>query len=329
MQLKNIGNEIIKVQDKGTLAVFTDDVVGPLYLDICVRSLEEAGFRVAAYTLPNGEESKSGETYLKLMEFLAEVPLTRTDGVVALGGGAVGDIAGFAAATFLRGIKVIQVPTTLLAAVDSSVGGKTAINLKAGKNLAGAFHQPALVFQDAQLLRSLPEDTVRDGMAEVIKYGMIEDAALFEILKDTGSFRRDPAGIIARCVGIKHKFVEEDEFDLGVRHLLNFGHTIAHAIEILSDFQISHGSAVAKGMDRITRIAADMGWCGRDCCDELRAMLLSYGFDLSIPYTNDEIYEIMKSDKKRKNNEIDIVIPEKIGTCVRKRMTIEELRNIL
>ena len=329
MQLSNIGEEVLKVQSGGKLVIVSDRNVAKLYLDTCKESLETAGFSTYTYIIEPGEESKGGNTYLKILDFLADIPLTRTDGIVALGGGIVGDLAGFVAATYLRGIKVIQVPTTLLAAVDSSVGGKTAINLKAGKNLAGAFHQPALVFQDSELLKSLPESIFRDGLAEVIKYGVIADEEFFDLLQDTIYVKNHIDEIVDRCVAIKKKYVEEDEFDMGVRHMLNFGHTIAHAIEKMSNFEISHGSAVAMGMDMIAQISVRQGWCYELCARRIRKMILTYGFKLEVPYSKKDIYEVMKSDKKRESDHIDIVVPERIGKCRLQRLSITELGEIL
>ena len=329
MRLAEIGREVLKVQDGGSIVIVSDENIAPLYLDKCKESLEASGFKVYTYVVEPGENSKSGETYLEILNFLADIPLTRTDGIVALGGGIVGDLAGFVAATYLRGIKVVQVPTTLLAAVDSSVGGKTAINLKAGKNLAGAFHQPIIVFQDVELLKTIPENTFRDGMAEVIKYGCIADAELFENLKDPAYVKENLESIVHRCVAIKRKYVEEDEFDMGVRHMLNFGHTIAHAIEKLSGYETSHGSAVAIGMDMISKISVKQGWCDTATAEAIHDILVKYGFDLEVKYLNDEIYEIMKSDKKRESRHIDIIIPRSIGVCEMKRLSIKELREIL
>lgn len=329
MQLDKLGCRVRDIVSGGSLTVVTDEHVEKLHLQRCRDTLEEAGFAVHSFVIPPGEGSKDGQTYLELVNFLAEIPLTRADAVVALGGGVVGDLAGFAAATYLRGIKVIQVPTTLLAAVDSSIGGKTAINLKAGKNLAGAFHQPALICCDAELLRTLPEDVFLDGMAEVIKYGVIADAQLFQQLTDPQETRVRLAEVIERCASIKMRFVEEDEHDTGIRQMLNFGHTIGHAIEKASGYQISHGKAVAKGMARIAEIAARCGWCSRNTEKEIRAVLETYGFDLDISYSNETLYEIMKTDKKRKGRFIDIVVPEEIGRCRLQRLTTEELGEIL
>ena len=329
MRLEELGCRVREVVGGGSLAVVTDENVEKLYLQRCVQSLTEAGFTVDSFVVPPGEGSKDGETYLRLVNFLAQIPLTRADGIVALGGGVVGDLAGFAAATYLRGIKVIQVPTTLLSAVDSSVGGKTAINLEAGKNLVGAFHQPALVCCDAGLLKSLPVSVYQDGMAEVIKYGVIADADLFRKLKDPEKTREDIEEVIERCVSIKKKFVDADERDTGVRQMLNFGHTIGHAVEKASRYRISHGSAVAKGMARIAEISVRQGWCGAETAEQITSILNSYGFDLDIAYSNEILYDIMEKDKKRKGHYIDIVVPEEIGKCRLQRLTTEELREIL
>ena len=326
---KGFGEAVRRVVGGDTIVVVTDENVKPLYLDEYMQDLQDAGFDVYSFTVAPGEESKSGEVYLKLINYLAEIPLTRADALVALGGGVVGDLTGFAAATYLRGIKVIQVPTTVLAVVDSSIGGKTAINLPAGKNLAGAFHQPALIWRDVSLLESLPADDYLNGMAEVIKYGVLGDTDLWLLLLNANTNNNNMPEIIERCVSIKNRIVAEDEFDNGTRQLLNFGHTIGHAIERASDFAVSHGFAVAKGMAAMADISARQGWCTEECAGEIRTLLENYGFDLSIDYSMDELYNIMLSDKKRKGGVIDLVVPEYIGKCVLKRVTTEELKDIL
>lgn len=327
--MQGLGEAVKKVLGGDTLVVVTDENVKPLYLDKCVKELEDSGFKVCSYVVAPGEESKSGETYLKLMNFLAEIPITRADGLVALGGGVVGDLTGFVAATYLRGIKVIQVPTTVLALVDSSIGGKTAINLPAGKNLAGAFHQPALIWRDLSMLESLPPEIFLEGMAEVLKYGVLADEELWKLLSDVSNVKVNLPEIMERCVSIKTQIVAEDEFDNGKRQLLNFGHTIGHAIERASDFGVGHGFAVAKGMAEVADISARQGWCSKECAAEIRSLLEEYGFDLSIDYKMEELYKIMLSDKKRKAGVIDLVVPERIGKCVLKRISTEELREIL
>ena len=329
MKLREIGKYLNEIQDGGRICIVTDSNVVPLYLKPCRDSLESAGYEVYEYILPAGEASKNAENYLKLLEYLVSVSMTRSDGIVALGGGMVGDLAGFAAATYMRGIPVYQVPTTLLAAVDSSVGGKTAIDLPAGKNLVGAFHQPKLVLQDSSLLDTLPPEIYREGMAEVIKYGMIESPSLFEALKDPAKTKENLQDVIATCVNIKKKYVEEDERDIGIRHKLNFGHTLGHAMEILSDYNLSHGDAVAKGMYWMTQIAVTEGWCEPRVLEELETILIAYGFDLTLDYNRDEIYRVLCSDKKRTGNRIRIVTPDEVGQCRIRTMKLEEVKVLL
>lgn len=329
MELERIGEYLSDIQTGGKICVISDSNVAPLYMERCTASLESEGYETYQYILPAGESSKNGENYLRILEYLASISMTRSDGIVALGGGMVGDIAGFAAATYMRGIKVYQVPTTLLAAVDSSVGGKTAIDLSVGKNLAGAFHQPKLVLQDSALLDTIPEDIYREGMAEVIKYGMIEDAQLFQQLKNPEETRAHLDQIIRTCVNIKKKYVEADEFDRGLRHMLNFGHTLGHAIEMASHFTLSHGDSVAKGMYWITKIVVEKGWCSEGTLSELTNLLKAYDFDLTLPENTEEIYRILCSDKKRTGDTIRMIVPEEIGNCRIREMNIQEVKDLL
>lgn len=329
MKLADLGAEAAKAVKGRRTAVVTDSNVADFWLDQAAESLEKAGFQVSTFVVPAGEETKNGETWLSLESDFADIPLTRTDSVVALGGGMIGDLAGFAAATYLRGIPVIQVPTSLLAAVDSSVGGKTAINLPEAKNQVGAFHMPVLVLQDPALLSTIPEEVFLDGMGETIKYGMIADEELFEKLRDTSALKKDPEPFVTRCVEIKTKFVEEDEFDFGLRRILNFGHTIGHAVEQLSGYSISHGRCVVKGMVRMTDIAVRQGWCEPSVKDRLVSILTDYGYDLTISYTNDQLLEVMKNDKKRESDQIELVAPERVGRCVLKKVSIGQMAQLL
>ncbi len=329
MRLEELGKAASFVVKGKSAVIVTDKNVEKLYLERCTETLEKEGFKINTFVVEPGEESKSGKTYLELLNFLAEIPLTRTDFLVALGGGVVGDLAGFAAATYLRGIDVIQVPTTLLAAVDSSIGGKTAINLEAGKNLAGAFHQPVLVWQDSSLLDSLSEEIFKDGMAEVIKYGVLQDQELFCALKDPEWTKENIDKVIEKCVSIKKSYVEEDEFDKGKRQLLNLGHTIGHAMEKATDYGVSHGSAVAKGMLSIARISRKQGWCDERTENEIKEILERYKFDVEITQAPEVLYDMMLSDKKRKGSDIDLVVPYEIGKCALKRISIEELKELL
>ena len=312
--LRDIGNAAAKVVKPCKAAIVSDSNVFPLYGESVKNALLNAGFEVVHFTFPAGEESKNGTVYLKLLNFLAESQLTRSDCLIALGGGVVGDMTGFAAATYLRGIAYIQVPTSLLAAVDSSVGGKTAIDLPAGKNLAGAFYQPRLVLCDTDTLNTLPEDIFRDGCAEVIKYGVLYDPKLFSHLKEYGlDFSREE--VIARCVELKRNVVVEDEFDHGARQKLNLGHTIGHGVEAQSHFEISHGKAVAIGMAIVSRAAAAKGICTETAKDEIISVIDRFGLPTCTEYTAAQLYNSALSDKKRSGGTVNLIIPEAIGRC--------------
>ena len=322
--LAGIGDMISPILGKCRLAVLTDSNVDALYGSAMMEYLASAGYDACKYVIPAGEASKCAENLLSFLNFLAQEQLTRSDAVVAFGGGVVGDLGGLSASLYLRGVKYIQVPTTLLAAVDSSVGGKTAIDIPAGKNLVGSFYQPSLVCCDTALMDTLPSDIYRDGCAEVIKYGMILDAWLYDTLH---AVPFDREAVVARCVEIKRDVVQQDEFDNGVRGLLNFGHTFGHAIEKLSDFGVSHGEAVAKGMVIAARIAPLCGLC--NVADELSALLLQYGFDITCGYSANEIYNALLSDKKRRGGNISVILPRAIGECVLYDMPVEELKGLL
>ena len=324
--LPQLGERLRGVCQGSTAAIVSDSHVYPLYGEAAEKSLKDAGFRVLNFVFPAGEESKNAETYLNLLNFLAEKEVTRTDCLVALGGGVVGDLTGFAAATYLRGIPYIQVPTTLLAAVDSSVGGKTAIDLPTGKNLVGAFCQPKMVLCDIETLNSLPEDIFRDGCAEVIKYGMIGDRDLLDLLGQK-HFRADPEEVVARCIAMKRDLVEADEFDTGARQLLNLGHTIGHGIEAGSDYAISHGKAVAVGMTIITRAAIAEGLYPDESLSNLQKILKQYGLPDTTGYSAADLYEKTLSDKKRTGGTITLVVPTAWGKSVLHKVPVKDLKN--
>ena len=304
------------------LAIITDDRVDSLHGEALEAALSD--FEWVKFVFKNGEASKNIKIYGEILEFLAENDITRTDAIVAFGGGVVGDMAGFAASTFLRGIRFVQIPTTLLAMVDSSVGGKTAIDLSAGKNLCGTFWQPSLVLCDPYLLRTLEDETFSDGMAEVIKYGVIRDRSLFDTLLEK-NVKEDPAAVIARCVAIKRDIVNEDERDTGVRALLNFGHTAAHGIEKLSDYKITHGRAVGAGMVIAARGASALGLCDQRVTDDIIKALKLYGLTDKCDFSAEGLASVSLSDKKRDGGSITLVLPEKVGCCILKRIPIEEL----
>lgn len=322
--LPRIGEFIRPIVGECRVAVLTDSNVDELYGDMLVEALGVSGYAADKFVVPAGEASKCADNLLEFLNFLAECRLTRSDAVIAFGGGVVGDMAGLSAALYLRGVKYIQIPTTLLAAVDSSVGGKTAIDIPAGKNLVGAFYQPSLVCCDTALMDSLLPDVYRDGCAEVIKYGVILDRELYDKLH-TQPFDRE--AVVARCVEIKRDVVQQDEYDNGLRGLLNFGHTFGHAIEKMSNFEVSHGSAVAKGMVVAAKMAPLCGLC--DVSEELTALLLEYGFDISCGYSADELFDAILSDKKRRGGNITVVLPKAMGECVLVTLPVEELHDKL
>lgn len=310
------------------MAVITDDTVAPLYLERVVRSLTGAGFAVVSYVFPAGEAHKNMDTLSAILEFLAREHLTRTDCVAALGGGVVGDMAGFAAAVYLRGIRYVQLPTTLLAAVDSSVGGKTAIDLAAGKNLAGAFLQPAAVLCDTECLQSLPADVFADGAAEAIKTGVLSDESLFALFED-GTLTAAPADVIARCVAYKAGVVERDETEQGERKLLNLGHTVGHAIEKCSGFCIPHGHAVAAGLAVMARAAERLGWTKEPIAARIAACLAKNDLPTGTDFSAQDLARAALSDKKRAGDTITIVVPRRIGTCQLHKLPVAELEHLI
>jgi len=350
--LKDAGSLTASAIKSKTAAIICDSNVGAIYASTVEESFKKAGINTVKYIFPAGETSKCPEQYIKLLEFLAENHLTRKDAIVAVGGGVTGDLAGFAAATYLRGISLVQIPTSLLAAVDSSVGGKNGIDLTAGKNLAGAFYQPDIVICDVEAFKTLPKKEFISGMAEVIKYGVISDKELFDILASEDTAKRlmeIPESyvnikeknerckeldrefieeIVARCVAAKAHIVEEDEFEGGLRKLLNYGHTAAHAIEKLTDYEITHGEAVGAGMVIAVEYAEAMGKCSKETVEKIKKIIDMYKLPGSIEVTAeywgkerellaaDKLTNAALSDKKVANGSIDLILPEEIGQCV-------------
>ena len=326
--LSELGNLIAGIHSGCTAAIISDSNVWPLYGRAVTQSLSDAGFHAINYVFPAGEASKNFNTYLDILNFLSTNHVTRTDLIIALGGGVVGDIAGFAAASYLRGIAYIQLPTTLLAMVDSSVGGKTAIDLPVGKNLVGAFKQPSLVVCDIDALDTLPKKQFLDGCAEVIKYGMLYDSDLIRYLSDAGpEFQRE--FVIGKCVGYKRDVVQNDEFDKGERQKLNFGHTIGHAIEAMSHYQITHGQAVAAGMAIITKSSASRNLCSAQLYDTLIRLLNKFCLSTNTNFTADELYSIAISDKKRLGDTVNLIIPRDFGNCEIYPFAVSELKSFI
>lgn len=304
------GELIAEVTSSRKVVIVTDDTVGGLYGETVLTSLRDSGFECDIFTFPHGEQSKCLSNLGDIFDFLCKCNITRSDILIALGGGVVGDITGFAAASFLRGIDFVQIPTTLLAQVDSSVGGKTAVNIKGGKNLVGAFKQPSLVICDSDTLKTLPRETLAEGMGECIKYGMIRDEKLFELMEshtlDTLDEIMDE--MVYSCVDIKRSVVENDEFDKGERMLLNFGHTLGHALEAWHNYtDYAHGYGVAAGMCMITDILApDLSDRLKKCCE---AYELPTGTDIPMS----ELLPFCKIDKKNEAKNINYIVCREIG----------------
>lgn len=321
--------ELCREMNGGSRVLIVSDThVGPLYGDRAAASLEAAGYAVSRYLFPAGEASKRLDTVREMYSALAAGSFTRSDLIVALGGGVTGDMAGFAAASYLRGIRYVQLPTTLLSAVDSSVGGKTAIDLAAGKNLAGAFLQPTAVLCDTDCLRSLPAAVFADGAAEAIKTGVLSGDTLFSLFED-GTLTDAPAEIIARCIRYKAGVVERDEKEQGERRKLNLGHTVGHAIEKCSGYAIPHGHAVAAGLAVMARASERLGWAEPGVSARIAACLEKNGLPTGTDYPAEALAKAALADKKRSGDSITIVVPRAIGGCELKRIPVTELLPII
>ena len=309
-----------------TAVLVSDDEVHKIYADRVKASLKAAGFRIEEFVFPHGEQNKTPETVNALWRFMAQREITRADIIVALGGGVVGDVSGFAASSYLRGVDFVQIPTSLLAMVDASIGGKTAVNLPEGKNLVGAFWQPKLVLSDYSVLETLPAEYFTDGLAEVIKYGFINDKELLTALKKD---RFDSEEIISRAIKDKKALVEADERDCGARQLLNLGHTLGHAVEKCSDFSLSHGRAVAIGMALVTKAAVKRNLCRADVLTELLGLLQKYNLPSDTTYEAEEIYRFALHDKKRAGQNLTLVLPICLGKSVLYPLKAEELAGFI
>ncbi len=313
--LKNAGSYIRNLFKGRKIMVISDDNVFPLYGQCLLDSLKD--YDCHTLVLPHGEPTKSFKTLPAVYTSLLDAGISRSDLVIALGGGVIGDLAGFAAASYLRGVKLVQIPTSLLAQVDSSVGGKVAVDLPQGKNLVGAFYHPKMVLIDPDVLDTLPPHFISDGMGEVIKYGCIKDRALFDRLCSRSSFedlKPELTEIIARCVDIKRIVVEADQFDTGERMLLNFGHTLAHTIEQHYHYKReSHGEAVGIGMYQITRLAEEKGLSPAGCADRIRKALDIYGLPHECGLHLSDLTGAVALDKKNLNGHLNVVLLKEIG----------------
>lgn len=313
--LANAGTYIKDVFHGKKIMIISDDNVFPLYGQTVLDSLSD--YECHSLVLPHGEPTKSFQSLPKIYSALLDAKLSRSDLVIALGGGVIGDLAGFAAASYLRGIKLVQIPTSLLAQVDSSVGGKVAVDLPQGKNLVGAFFHPKTVIIDPDVLNTLPEHFISDGMGEVIKYGCIKDKSLFEKLTAHSSFedlKPELTEIIACCVDIKRVVVEADQFDTGERMLLNFGHTLAHTIEQHFNYEReSHGEAVGIGMYQIAKLSEAKGLTDAGCAEDIRKALEIYGLPAACNLPMNVLTDAISLDKKNLNNHLNVVLLHSIG----------------
>ena len=311
------------------ITIVCDDITGSLFYEKIFKDIKKSFPDIDIYNvaITHGEDSKNIKNYSRILDHMAANHMTGSDILMALGGGVVGDITGFAAATYLRGIAFIQIPTTILAAVDSSVGGKTAINLREGKNLAGAFWQPTAVLCDMDCFFTLDADTKADGISEIIKYGILKDEALFTSL-EVEDFDKNIIDYIKKSVTIKAEIVGRDEHESGERKLLNYGHTIGHAIEKLSDFRITHGHAVAVGMATMARISDRLG-ISEGIYERIVFVLKRYGLPTESTYAANRVFEAALSDKKRRGSSITLVMAQQIGHCILKDTSLDDLRNYL
>ena len=326
--IRDIGRELSAVKTGVKLAFIYDGNIPEEAVNDCQNSMLEAGFDVAKIKIAGGEGCKSIEKYQMLISLLIEEEISRDDLIVVMGGGALCDLAGFVAASYLRGIDYVQIPSTLLAMVDSSIGGKTGINIEKGKNLIGAFHTPRLVFRDTKLLRSLDPAVFWDGFGEVIKYAMLSKP-VYELVAGQADTGLDLEAVISECARFKYEVIREDFEDRGLRKTLNFGHTLGHAIEKASKYEVSHGMAVVKGMDLMFRISVGEGWCDESIQEAFLALIDEYDYDASIDCGVDELIEYVKADKKRSGDYIDIVIPCEMNKCKIKRLLVTELASLL
>ncbi len=322
------GELIQKIHRPCKAVIISDSNVAPLYENRLKESLSGCGYTVLSFVFPAGEGSKNMATFSEIVNFLAKNKVTRSDLLIALGGGVVGDITGFAAACYLRGIPFVQIPTSLLAMVDSSVGGKTAIDLPAGKNLVGAFYQPSLVICDTDTLETVPEDIFRDGCAEVIKYGVLFDKELFcKLLTEGLAFDREE--VIFRCVELKRDVVQEDEFDTGKRQLLNLGHTVGHAIEKLSNLTVSHGQAVAIGMAIIAKCAEETASCEIGTYKQVYDVLRKFSLPTETTFDEEALCNAMLSDKKRFGGTVNLIVPNAIANCTIRPTDVTQLKSFI
>lgn len=321
------GALVKKVLKSPRLLIITDDIVNSLYTGIVAESLVKSGYQVEIFVIENGEKSKCLSVYGAILDYLADGGFTRKDGIIALGGGVVGDLAGFVAATYLRGIEFVQIPTTLLAQIDSSVGGKTAIDVSAGKNLVGAFWQPSLVIADILTLNTLPQKEIENGLGELIKYACLIGGEAYELVAK--GFDKDTQRAVELSIAYKRDIVEADEREGGVRRLLNLGHTVAHGIEKLSGYTFTHGKAVACGIMAIADAEHRRGTLASEEYYKIKDLYAVYNVDYTLPYKLADICEVARVDKKAEGKDINLVTIKAVGDCVVEKIEVAKLKEYL
>lgn len=336
--LDHVGNAARGAVKGPNAFIVSDTNVWPLYHEPVEQYLTDAGFSVAHYVFPAGEASKNLSTLSDVLEAMAEAELGRDDIVIALGGGVVGDVAGYAAASYMRGIAVVQVPTSLLAMVDSSVGGKTAVDLKGGKNLAGAFWQPSAVIASIACLSTISPELLTDSCGEVIKHGVLADPAMFAELEASPINTRDAEGnldyerlerIVSRNIEIKRDVVDQDEKEQGLRQTLNLGHTIGHAIEAANNYELGHGSSVAAGMCFIARACAKLGICPAEDAERIVACVAAHGLPTTSDIDTETLYTFALADKKRHGNTMNVNMIKDIGNVYVQKMPLDEFKELI
>lgn len=332
--LTQVGSWAKNIWQTQKIAIITDETVDGFYGETVLKSLQAAGFDAVKLVVPVGEKSKSLERMSECFDFLAENQMTRSDGILALGGGVIGDLAGFVAATYMRGIHFLQVPTTLLAQVDSSIGGKTGVNTTKAKNLIGSFWQPDGVLIDIATLNTLEPRRVREGTAEIVKYGAIADKELWDLLDsftDQQELLEQANKVIMACLKIKKKVVEEDELDNGIRLILNFGHTIGHAVENTIGYGVvTHGEGVAIGMIQISSAAERRGEMPEGITEALKKMVEKFGLPTAHePWDEEALYEALTHDKKTRGSAIKLILLDEIGQARIQKVLIETMKDYL
>lgn len=326
--LKNCAQFIAPVIKAKRLLIITDSNVEKLQLNTVLKAFENTDFEVYTHVFEAGEQNKTLSAVSSIYNSLCKHNFTRKDCIIALGGGVCGDISGFAAATYMRGIDFVQIPTTLLSQVDSSVGGKTGVDTEYGKNLVGAFYQPKIVIIDPQTLSTLSSHYFADGMGEVIKYGCIRSKELFSTLLSC-DINENIEDIILECLKIKRDVVNEDERESGIRMILNFGHTAGHSIEKLSDFSLSHGECVAKGMVMITKASEKLGLTKKGTAEKIESLCKKYSLNTDVEFSAYDIGENAKNDKKGSDNNLSIILIDEIGSCFIHTIDKNEFANFL